>query len=315
MTHDSISLDENHLESLASVLDIAGDYRVLRRLQRRHSITPPASTPIHRGLVVDVETTGRNPRRDEIIELAMVPFTYTADGTVCSIGDSFHGLQQSSQPIPAAVTALTGITPEMVAGQALDSAAVARAVAPAELVIAHNAGFDRLLLERQFGAVFEQKPWACSLKQIAWSTEGMECTKLACLASAYGFFYDRHRAENDCLATIELLARPLPRSPGTGLQRLLDGAQAKTYRVWASGAKYETKDALKARDYTWGDEHNPVPKTWYLDVPAEQCDAELRFLRAEIYQSAVPLAIEEITAYTRFSDRIGGKVERRVVTR
>jgi DNA polymerase-3 subunit epsilon len=123
------------------------------------------------GLVVDVETTGLDPQRDEIIELAMTPFNYSLDGTVFSVGDSFQGLRQPSEPIAPEITAITGITNEMVAGQVIDPAEVAKFAAPASLIIAHNAAFDRRFLER-FSDVFSTKPWACSFSQVDWAAEG-----------------------------------------------------------------------------------------------------------------------------------------------
>jgi hypothetical protein len=125
------------------------------------------------GLVVDVETTGLDPQRDEIIELAMTPFNYSLDGTVFSVGDSFQGLRQPSEPIAPEITAITGITNEMVAGQVIDPAEVAKFAAPASLIIAHNAAFDRRFLER-FSDVFSTKPWACSFSQVDWAAEGFE---------------------------------------------------------------------------------------------------------------------------------------------
>ena len=80
--------------------------------------------------------------------------------------------------------------------------------APAHLVIAHNAAFDRKFLEL-FCEVFTTQAWACSMSQVDWAAEGYEGTKLGYLAGAAGFFYERHRATHDCHAAIELLARPL----------------------------------------------------------------------------------------------------------
>jgi hypothetical protein len=100
---------------------------------------------------------------------------------------------------------------------------VAAFAAPAALVIAHNASFDRRLLER-FSPVFQTKPWACSMSEIDWKDEGHEGVKLAYLAAGAGFFYDRHRATSDCAAAIELLARDLPRSGQPALARLLEAA-------------------------------------------------------------------------------------------
>jgi transposase InsO family protein len=63
-------------EAMAAALDATGRYRVLRRLTSRSLIQPYDGTETRLGLFVDVETTGLDPSRDEIIELAMVRFIY-----------------------------------------------------------------------------------------------------------------------------------------------------------------------------------------------------------------------------------------------
>ncbi|WP_284877747.1 3'-5' exonuclease [Brevundimonas sp. MEB006b] len=291
------------LEAMADALVASGDYRVVRRLKPRLGITPPPGVAVRCGLVVDVETTGLDPRRHEIIELAMTPFSYGLDGTVFMVGESFQALREPSEPISPEITAITGITDAMVKGQVIDFNAVARFAAPASLIIAHNAAFDRRFLER-FDQVFSTKPWACSLSQVDWAAEGFEGVKLGDLGQAAGFFYDRHRAMNDCLATVELLASPLPRSRVTGLSRLLDAARVPTWRIWAEHSPYELKDTLKARGYRWNGDLGPLPRAWYIDVPDGQQEAELHFLKAEIYRREIDLLVRRIDAHDRFSDRV-----------
>lgn len=298
-----MTTSSDNLESMAQTLEATGNYRVIRRLKPRQSNMPSTGTPVRLGIVVDVETTGLDPERDEIIELAMTPFSYGLDGNVFSVGDSFQGLRQPSEPIAPEITAITGITNEMVAGQVIDPVQVAKFAAPASLVIAHNAAFDRRFLER-FSDVFSTKPWACSLSQIDWAAEGFEGTKLGYLAQAAGFFYDRHRAMHDCLATIELLAMRLPRSGVTGLSRLLDSARSVTWRIWAENSPFDLEDVLKARGYRWNGDSGPQPRAWYIDVPEAQREAEMRFLRTEIYRREIDPVIRRIDAYDRFSDRI-----------
>ena len=288
---------------MARTLEASGDYRVVRRLRPRAPHIPPPGTPMRIGLMVDVETTGLDARKHEIIELAMTPFTYGLDGTVFTVGDSFQGLRQPNELIPPEITAITGITNEMVAGRTIDLAEVARLAAAASLVIAHNAAFDRRFLER-FSDVFSTKPWACSLSQIDWVAEGFEGTKLAYLAQAAGFFYERHRAVHDCLATVELLAAPLPRSGVSGLSRLLDAARLPSWRIWAENSPFELKDMLKARGYQWNGDSGPQPRAWYIDVPDPQREAELHFLKTEIYRREVDLLVRRIDAHDRFSDRV-----------
>ena len=155
----------DHLETLAQTLEATGEYRVIRRLKPRPRAIPPPGTPVRLGMLVDVETTGLDPQRDEIIELAMTPFTYGLDGVVFSVEEGFQRLRQPSEPITPEITAITGITNEMVAGQIIDPAEVTRFAAPASLIIAHNAAFDRRFLER-LSEVFSTKPWALSLIHI-----------------------------------------------------------------------------------------------------------------------------------------------------
>jgi DNA polymerase-3 subunit epsilon len=96
------------------------------------------------------------------------------------------------------------------------------------------------------------------MTQVPWVEEGHE-GKLAYLASGAGFFYDKHRAIHDCLAGIELLSRPLPKSGVLALTRLLEQARRPSWRIWAEGAAFELKDALKARGYRWNAEHGGAP--------------------------------------------------------
>lgn len=293
----------DQLESMAQYLEASGDYRVVRRLKPRLGNIPPPGVSTRYGLVVDVETTGLDARKDEIIELAMTPFTYGLDGTIYMVGGSFSALRQPSVPISPAITGITGITNEMLAGMTINPADVAHFAAPASLIIAHNAAFDRRFLER-FSDVFTTKPWACSLSQIDWAAEGFEGTKLAYLAQAAGFFYDRHRAMHDCLATVELLSAPLPRSGVTGLSRLLDAARLPTWRIWAENSPFDLKDILKARGYRWNGDGGPQPRAWYIDVPDAERDPELHFLKTEIYRRDVGLTVRRIEAHDRFSDRV-----------
>lgn len=290
------------LADLANLLSASDDYRVQRRLKPRSSVTPPDGTPTKTALIIDVETTGLDLQKDEIIELAMISFTYSLDGRVFEIGETFHRFQEPSAPISPEITRITGITNAMVAGHTIDVAEVAAFAGPAALVIAHNAGFDRRFAER-LSDVFTTKAWACSMSQIDWAAEGFEGTKLHYLAAGAGFFYDRHRAEHDCRAVIELLASDLPVSNRAALAILLDRARQPTWRIWAENSPYDLKDSLKARGYRWNGDGNPNPRAWYVDVDNARREAEISFLRKEIYLRDVELLVHRMDAYNRFSDR------------
>jgi DNA polymerase-3 subunit epsilon len=301
MTPENLAIED--LEVMAAILERSGAFRVQRRLAPLLARTPPADVPTRIGLFVDTETTGLDHARDEIIELAMVPFTYGMDGEVYKIGTAFEQLRQPSKPIPQEITALTGITNAMVEGHSIEPDEIMAFAAPAALVVAHNAAFDRRFLER-YCEVFTTKPWACSMTEIDWAAEGYEGTKLTYLAASAGFFYERHRATHDCLAAIELLARRHAGTGRTGLQQLLERARTSSWRVWAENSPFDFKDVLKARGYRWNGEGIGGPRAWYIDVQAEQKDAEISFLKREIYQGEIELLVRRIDAYDRFSARV-----------
>lgn len=290
-------------EVMARTLEATGRYRVMRRLTQRAAVEPDDGCETRLGLFVDTETTGLDADRDEIIELAMIRFTYGIDGRVFRVGDTFEKLRQPSRPIPDAVTALTGIDDAAVAGKAIDPAEVEAFAATADLVVAHNASFDRRFLER-FCGVFARKPWACSMSQVDWASEGFEGTKLAYLAAGAGFFYARHRAANDCGAAIELLASTLPRSGRTGLSHLLQAARRTTWRIWAEDAPFAVKNRLKQRGYRWNGDGGASPRAWYVDVDEDAREGEIAYLREEIYRREVEPPMRPLTAYDRFSDRV-----------
>ncbi|MDB5648708.1 MAG: polymerase epsilon subunit and related 3-5 exonuclease, partial [Hyphomicrobiales bacterium] len=233
----------------------------------------------------------------------MVPFLYSVDGSLLAVGEPFQSYQDPGISVPAEITALTGITDEMVQGQTIDLAQVEEHVGRAAIIIAHNAAFDRKFAER-LSPAFETKPWACSMSQIPWATEGVRGSKLAYLAAASGFFFAEHRAVTVCQAAIEILGRPLPQSGRTALSALLHEARQRTCRVWAEGAAFDLKDILKARRYRWSSGEDGGRKAWYIDPPEGSLDVEVTFLHNEIYQRGVDIPITYIDAHARFSTRV-----------
>ena len=290
------------MECLARTLERSGGYKVLRRLD-----LPFTPLPDHLegklALMVDVETSGLDSTTDEIVELAAVPFQYDAAGRVIAVHEPFDQLRDPGRPIPAEVTRLTGIDDAMVRGKVLDLAAVEGLASRAALIVAHNASFDRAFLER-LAPIFAEMPWACSMADLPWREVGLTTLKLEALAAGAGFFYDAHRAGDDCLAAIELLRRTLPGTDRLAMAELLRSARRKTVRITAAGAPFDRKDLLKLRGYRWRETaEGGDSKAWVVELSAEALDAEIRFLRLEVYGADVDLPITPITAFSRYSAR------------
>lgn len=294
---DSLTLAE-----MAAALEQSPDYRVLRRLVPRSEFAASNGDAVKTALLLDVETTGLNPASDQIIELGMVKFAYLPDGRTTRALDTFSCFNQPSVPIPAEVTALTGITDEMVDGHSLDPDRVAAFASDAVVVIAHNAAFDRKFIER-YCPSFEDRAWACSVNEIEWRNHGFEGSRLPYLLMKAGLFHEAHRAVDDCLALLEILALQLPHHNRTVLSALLERARRKTIRIWAEHSPFELKDELKRRGYRWSDGNDGRPKSWYIDVDDGDQHAEIEYLQKTIYQRELEPRIQSLIAFNRFSVR------------
>src|ERR1700722_11538691 len=237
----------------------------------------------HVALFVDIETTGLDHHTDTIIEFAAIRVHYAAaTATICNLDMPLHALEDPGQPLPPAITALTGHTSASLAGHQIDDAAVADAVRDVSLVIAHNARFDRPLVERRL-PVFATLPWACSMADVPWRALGFGSLNLECLLMKHcGEFYDAHLAVSDCYAGIHILA-----TPTAGGDRpfawLLDAAATPTVRIWAVESPFILKDRLRARNYNWSPGDHRRPKAWYRDVHPDIVEAECDWLRQNIY--------------------------------
>jgi DNA polymerase-3 subunit epsilon len=289
-------------ESLARHLEATGNYKVLRRLVPRTPTPAPAGYTGKVGIILDFETTGLEPAKDEIIEVAMVKFRYSETDEIAGVSGIFQSYNEPSIPIPALVTDLTGITNEMVAGHRIDIAALEAFVTEADIVIAHNAAFDRKFGER-LTPMFEHNHWACTQTEIDWRKYGFGGAKLGYLLADIGYFHNAHRAIDDCHALVEILAHPLPATARSVFAELIDCSRRTTVRVWAQRSPFDLKDTLKARGYRWSDGTDGRPKSWFIDVGEDRRDAELSFLKKEIYQREVDIECRAMTALDRFSNR------------
>ena len=291
------------IEALAQQLEAHADYRVLRRLKPTLDWPGTASAGITRVIVLDTETTGLDQSRERIIELALLRVDIdNATGLPQGLVQVYDGLEDPGKPIPPEVVALTGIRDADVRGQTLDAARVAQLLEGVDLVIAHNASFDRPFAEKRF-AQFADLNWACSLADIDWKAQGQRSSKLGDLAQASGWFFEAHRAEMDCHALLAVLAQKLPVSGHTAMAQLLQAAQRPSYALQATNAPFEAKDLLKARGYRW----NAEQRVWATRLKSDaELNAECAWLKEQVYgQRQAMVQIEKQDALARFSGRPG----------
>lgn len=298
--------------SVVEALDIAAmarlvgahpDYRVLRRLVPVLHFDRLTSGPLTRVVVLDTETTGLDHARDKIIELAMLRVDVdNASGLPVGDVTVYDGLEDPGMPISAEVQAITGISSAMVQGKHLDEATICALLDGVDLVIAHNASFDRPFCEARLPA-FARLAWGCSFADIDWKAEGQGSAKLEYLAMEKGWFYEAHRAEVDCHALLAVLAQPLQLSKSSGLARIMRASSEASYRLQATNAPFEAKDLLKARAYRW----NAEQKVWHTRLADEaQLNTELAWLKSAVYGSRpARVQVEKLGAQVNYSSRAG----------
>lgn len=298
---------QRSMEDMAKALEVTGEFRVLRKLRPRTDFAMAGTSGagcLRRLAVLDVETTGLDPERDEVIELGMISAEYMTGGNLCRVTNSLAAFNEPSAPLPPQIVQLTGITDGMLSGHRFDSSAIEAFVADVDLVIAHNARFDRAFAEKYWPA-FEHLPWACTATQLDWPSLGFDGARLGQLLAGIGLFHGAHRALDDCSALLELLAYRPATAPASVLAMLLDTARKPTRRIWAEHAPYDRKDRLRARGFRWNPGTDGRPRSWHREIEESAVSAELEYLNTEIYGRPVELLVQPVTAWSRFSARTG----------
>jgi len=152
--------------------------------------------------IVDVETTGCNPVRDRVIEIAILR---------PDRGGWFSSLVNPGRPVPPFVTSLTGITAEALADAPAfdDMASEIADFLEGAVFAAHNASFDYSFVRNEFrrlGIAF-QAPTLCTVRL---SRKLFPCHRRHSLESIIArheiSVAGRHRALDDARAVEAFLA-------------------------------------------------------------------------------------------------------------
>lgn len=288
------------LKKLASILSKSNQYRVSEKYQKPEYYNIADDSDKLIGVFLDFEATGLSYATDKMIELGMVKFEYTEDGRIFRLLDDFSGYQDPGLPIPEAITKLTCITDDMVKGHRINVNEIDSYLNNVDIIIAHNAQFDRTFFEMTFPAI-PPKAWGCSMYDIDWKNEGISSYKLEYIAYKYNFFFEGHRSIIDCLAGIHILAQDLLISKELVLKQLLTNSGALMFKLWATNSPYNSKDLLKARGYRWSMNQNDKHRAWFIEVIEDKVTKEINYLRSEIYDGSINIPIEVFDAYSRFS--------------
>ncbi len=285
------------LERIDEIRQRPDDFRIIERIPLHKDMTlpfwlnkPEPRERTHTVVFLDLETTGMTAGFDKIIEIGLVRCTYAFDRKILLSIDKIYGAYEDpKKPIPPEITQFTGITDAMVEGAVLDSNMTAQLLSGKPLAVAHNASFDRPFFDLRFPSLGDLS-WACSMKGINWDKLGFNGRKLDYLNLMHGWFYEGHRAVNDCLAAAWLMyVNP------QAFAMLIDSAKSKDYTVYAQGAPFEIKDKLKSMGYRF----DGKKKVWYINVKTKAAaDQQIQALGSMYDASQAVCTVLE--ARTRF---------------
>lgn len=227
------------------------------------------------GVVIDLETTGIDSENHKIIEIGVIQFMVTEDGSAPAITNMYGGLEDPGEPLSDEIKKITGLEDQLLKGQAIDWPLIRSFLQQSSIVIAHNADFDRSFLQKRSELAGIDCHWACSMKHIDWHAHGYKTRALNYLAADHGFINPfAHRALFDCAATFRLI--------GPYFQELVERSYMKEYRVFATAAPFESKDKLKSRAYRWDNQK----RVWFKNVMEDGIAGERQFLAEQVYPEA-----------------------------
>ncbi|MDX2002581.1 MAG: exonuclease domain-containing protein [Chitinophagales bacterium] len=153
--------------------------------------------------IIDTETTGGNPAKDRIMEIAI----FIHDGE--KVLDKLTTLVNPQVPIAPFIRSLTGINEDMLVG-APTFKEIAQQIAQLTdktILVAHNAGFDYSVLRNEFrrvGMRFQRKQ-LCTVKLSRQILPGYSSYSLGKLCRDLEIKLEgRHRAYGDAAATVQL---------------------------------------------------------------------------------------------------------------
>ena len=169
--------------------------------------------------VVDVETTGRGTwLGDRMIEIAIVE---VRGG---SIVDQYETLLNPGQRIPGMITALTGISTEMLVHAPYFEHVAGEVASRLEgrVFVAHNATFDWSFVSSELVEATGEAPDVprlCTVRMCRRLVPQLRHRNLDVLARHFGVtIHARHRAGGDALATARVLIRMLDEAAGRGIE-------------------------------------------------------------------------------------------------
>lgn len=216
-----------------------------------------------KALILDTETTGLDPKKDFIIEVAGILVDLNYKRIECQRSGLIYAVtNQDSEKI----TGISQLMLDSVKSTFDDPFNSIKIMAEQSIcIVAHNAEFDKSFVEAK-GIILNNKnnsplEWICSYRDISYGLQ-TENKKLSTLAEAYSVDSGgAHRA----LADVTMLAHILFKVPNIEEQvfSAIENKKKPEIKI-ISLAPFDQKEEVKKAGFRW----NPIDKTWWKNIRA-----------------------------------------------
>jgi DNA polymerase-3 subunit epsilon len=253
------------LKSSSGPTQESGSVPAQSTLLAPNSLLVPNSLPVPNSLlIIDTETSGLDPSEHQCLEVGSILFSVPDRAVLAQQSFLLPVSSNAAEPInriPASVTQLPQPWREALGY-------LTSLIAAADVLVAHNAEFDR----QWFGIdplPVVQQPWLCTMEDIRWPAERQLRSRPSVrdLALAYDIpVWAAHRALTDCTYLAEVFRRCDDLE--TLLLRGLEPRQLMRALV-----SYDNRQLAKDAGFRWND---PVKGAWTRRL-SEREASELAF--------------------------------------
>lgn len=210
-------------------------------------------------LILDTETTSLDPATGRLIEVAAAVYSVEHRSLVRARSWLIEGATNEAE-------AVNGIAPALLS-HGIEEAAVMRqihaiATKECEVIVAHNASFDR----QWFEPSIQNLAWACSCDDMEWPRKSTS-RSLAALALAHGVgVVSAHRALDDVMTLVRMFERAA--ELGADVPAMIARALRPKAKYQAL-VSYDDREKAKAAGFRW----DGATKTWTRTLAREDVAA------------------------------------------